>query len=103
MVKVNGPSVYIPNVFDPSGNGENDHFTVYAGYGVQEVDLLQVYDRWGELVFENQHFAPSGFENGWNGKVHGKPAATGVYVYVCRVLLLDGTMRFLKGDVTVVR
>ena len=102
-VKVNGPSVYIPNVFAPGANGENDHFTVFAGYGVEEVELLQVYDRWGELVFEEQHFAPGSFQGGWNGKVRGKPAATGVYVYWIGVRLLDGSTKFFKGDVTVIR
>ncbi|MEO6758147.1 MAG: gliding motility-associated C-terminal domain-containing protein, partial [Saprospiraceae bacterium] len=102
-VHVNGPSVYIPNVFAPAANSENDHFTVYAGYGVGEVELLQVYDRWGELVYEDQHFAPSAPQSGWNGKVRGKPAPTGVYVYLCRVRLLDGSAVFFKGDVTVVR
>ncbi len=103
VVKVNGPSIYIPNVFAPASTAPNDYFTVYAGFGVQEVELLEVYDRWGELVFADQNFAPGGFGSGWDGKVGGKPAASGVYVYVCRIRLLDGSAVDLKGDVTVVR
>ena len=102
-VRVKGPSMYIPNAFAPAANGENNHFTLYAGYGVEEIELLQVYDRWGELVFQNRHFAPADPRAGWDGKVRGQIAGTGVYAYLIQVRLLDGSLQFFKGDVTLIR
>ena len=45
--------VYIPNAFSPNGDGVNDGFTVFAGSQVLRVKNLKIYNRWGEVVFEN--------------------------------------------------
>ena len=103
VVTVKKASVYIPNVFAPDAGNGNDYFTLYAGAGVEEIALLQVYDRWGALVFENQHFMPSSERAGWDGQIRGKAAAVGVYTYLFQVRLRDGTEEVWKGDVTVVR
>jgi len=103
LVMVKKAVVFIPNVFAPDSDQDNDYFTLYSGFGVEEVELLQVYDRWGELVFENQNFAPSNSRSGWNGQVRGQVAAAGVYAYLIRVRLRDGSTELYEGDVTVVR
>ncbi len=101
-VTVQKVPVYIPNVFAPDTDHDNDYFTLYAGFGVEEIELLQVYDRWGALVFENQHFAPSNRRAGWNGYIRGDVAMVGVYAYLIRVRLRDGSTELFKGDVTLV-
>jgi gliding motility-associated-like protein len=104
LVQIAQPPIYIPNVFDPSSDYLNDHFTVYAGTNVDEIELMQVYDRWGDLLFENRHFAASAPGLGWDGKVKGSSdAAAGVYVYVIKVKFTDGTSKVYSGDVTVVK
>lgn len=103
LVKVEKVPLFVPNVFAPDTDHDNAYFTLYAGRGVEEIDLLQIYDRWGALVFENQHFAPSIPRTGWDGRTRGKLAAAAVYTYLIQVRLLDGSMELLKGDVTVVR
>ncbi len=103
-IAVNGPSVYIPNVFKPGASGyENDHFTLYAGFGIAEIEMLQVYDRWGGLVFERRNFQPSDPNMGWDGRIRGEKAAVGVYAYASRVRWLDGTSVWYKGDVTLLK
>ena len=52
----NQTDIYIPNVFTPNGDQINDWVTVFGGESIQEVKLFQLFDRWGNLVFENQHF-----------------------------------------------
>ncbi|MEM8906268.1 MAG: gliding motility-associated C-terminal domain-containing protein, partial [Bacteroidota bacterium] len=44
-------NVYIPNVFSPNGDGTNDIFRVAIGPGVERVNFMQVYSRWGELLY----------------------------------------------------
>ncbi len=102
-VTVQKVPVYIPNVFAPNSGQDNDYFTLYAGPGIEEIELLQVYDRWGALVFENQHFTPFNRRSGWDGYIRGDVAAAGVYTYLIRVRLRDGSTELYKGDVTVVR
>ncbi len=103
LVVVEKSVVFIPNVFAPHTDNENGHFTLYAGAGVEEVELMQVYDRWGSLVFEGQHFAPSDGRLGWDGKVDGQWASAGVYAYWIKARLRDGSSEVFKGDITLIR
>jgi gliding motility-associated-like protein len=70
---------YLPNAFSPNADGRNDTFFPFvvcpnAAY------TLQVFDRWGNLVFESSE---SNLE--WDGQINGKAAPIGVYVYVVQL------------------
>ena len=95
--------VYMPNVFNPEAkNAENNMFRPYfaAGLDVQNY-VLEVYDRWGNMVFRSTKI-----ESGWEGRIDAKEVDPGVYVWK-----LDAEIQFCgrlitlrkKGDVTVVR
>lgn len=96
-------TVYIPNVFKPASASPNDRFTIYAGKDVDKVELLQVYDRWGSLVFEKQNFPVSDPQMGWDGSIGGVAAAPGVYWYLVKVRFLNGFEEVFKGDLTLLR
>ena len=102
-VKVLQGSVYIPNVFRPGAGEENSYFTVYADKDLEQIDLLQIYDRWGGLIFENRNFKASDGVLGWDGRVKGQDAAAGVYLYVIQVRFISGVSEMFIGDITVVR
>ena len=53
--------VYIPNAFTPNGDGLNDLFKVMVGGDLTDFQM-QVYNRWGQLVFESKQIS-----KGWNG------------------------------------
>lgn len=95
--------VYIPNVFSPNDDGSNDQFTVYGGQQVVLLRSLRIYDRWGELLFENLDFEPNEPSQGWDGYTKGKQVMPGVYVYVVDVEYFDSTSEVFTGDLTVVR
>ncbi len=101
-------NIYIPNVFIPNDpeNGINRLFGPGGGIGVEEVVSMQVYDRWGELMYERRNFQPeqsSIFTSGWDGRYQGKFVNPGVYIYAIQVLFVDGKKLLYRGDVTVVR
>jgi gliding motility-associated-like protein len=95
--------VYIPNVFKPGSQNLNDVFLIYCGRTVERIELLQIYDRWGEYLFEVQDAAPNDPASAWDGIYNGKIVMPGVYVYVAKIRLIDGTVKTYKGDVTVLR
>jgi gliding motility-associated-like protein len=96
--------VYIPNVFSPNGDGENDRFTVYADLkGVSKIHYLQVYSRWGELLWEREHFQPNLEELGWDGKYKDQDMNPAVFVYQALIEFIDGRKELFKGDVTIER
>ncbi|HZV71875.1 MAG TPA: gliding motility-associated C-terminal domain-containing protein [Saprospiraceae bacterium] len=94
--------IYIPNVFSPNDDGINDIFSVFANREIREVRKLSVFDRWGDGVWEGKNFPANG-TIGWDGFSHGKRMLSGVYVWVCEIELIDGSVERLKGDVTLVR
>jgi len=93
--------VYIPNVFSPNDDGVNDFFTVYGGLEVVEVKL-EIYSRWGELVFRSIGGANDD-QKGWNGRFRGDVVSPGVFTWRAEVLFYDGIVLPYTGTVTVVR
>ncbi len=95
-------NVYIPNVFSPNGDGVNDFFQVLGGVGVQQVNFMRVYNRWGALMHEALNFQPTDGElnMAWNGTFGGKLMNPGVYVYLIEVQFIDETVLLYRGDIT---
>lgn len=81
-------NIYIPNTFTPNGDGINDVFYV-KGMGMQtENYVLQIIDRWGNIVFETKDI-----NQGWDGKVKGSPARDGTYTCFVKVVGANGEGR----------
>ncbi|MBI1225412.1 MAG: T9SS type B sorting domain-containing protein [Bacteroidetes bacterium] len=95
--------IYIPNAISPNDDGINDFFTIFSGADVKEVLSLEVYDRWGGRVFNNQDIKPNDVVVGWDGTHNGKPASTGVYVWKANIVFKDGKARELTGTVTLIK
>jgi gliding motility-associated-like protein len=87
---------YIPNVFTPNGDGQNDVLYV-RGEGITELSFA-IYDRWGELLFKTEDPL-----TGWDGNFHGKNMECGIYVYFLKVSLGNGEVFEKKGNVTLTR
>jgi gliding motility-associated-like protein len=88
--------VFIPNSFTPNGDGLNDFLKVY-GYKIAALKLV-VFNQWGEKLFET-----SDQGRGWDGTYKGKQQPSGVYMYVCRMVLTDGTTVDKKGAINLIR
>ena len=95
--------VYVPNVFSPNGDNLNDVFTLFTDADVTEITVLEVYDRWGDLVYKREKFPPNDPTIGWDGKFAGEDLNPGVYVYRMEILYGDGLKDNLAGDVTIIR
>lgn len=87
---------YIPNIFSPNADGEND--VLYVRSDFVETMTFLIYDRFGEKVFESRSI-----DLGWDGKYNGTPVTPGVYFYVFKADLIDGTVIDTGGNITVVR
>ncbi|MCB9265185.1 MAG: gliding motility-associated C-terminal domain-containing protein [Lewinellaceae bacterium] len=94
---------YLPTAFSPNEDGRNDRFTVFAGPEVEVVQTLQIFSRWGELVFKRDNFAPNDESLGWDGTFRGRVMPAGVYAYFGELVLKDGRVVVVKGEVVLVR
>ena len=88
-ISVSASILEVPNVFTPNGDGANDEFRVVYR-SIKEFHCW-VYNRWGHLVYEWTDPA-----KGWDGTIHGKPAAAGAYYYVIRALGTDAETGYMS-------
>ena len=96
-------NVYIPNAFSPNGDGTNDVFHIYARGDISQILEFKIFDRWGEMVFADEHFQPNDPAHGWNGIFRGKMMNPAVFAYFAKVEFVDGVVVLYKGDVTLLR
>jgi gliding motility-associated-like protein len=95
--------ISVPNIFNPNSNVGNDKFTLYGNGEVELIIKMQIFDRWGSLVFNADNIEPNNPTLGWDGKFNGKDVVQGVYVYYFSVLISDDTTQQIYGDLTVIR
>jgi gliding motility-associated-like protein len=85
------------NRFTPNGDGINDTWGIGSNVREYPKFLLQVFDRWGQLVHQQKgEYTP------WDGTHLGLkvPDATYYYIFFYEE---NKTKNFEKGDVTIVR
>jgi len=71
----------LQNVMTPNGDGINDFLEFPISQELANCVDLQVYNRWGHLVYESKGFVPS-----WDGRsFSGEVVPTGVYFYILTV------------------
>ncbi len=103
VCKSNCPVYNLPNAFTPNGDGFNDLFVPYRPYlFVERVDF-QIYNRWGQKVFET-----SDPEINWDGtNFSGTELAEGTYHYRARVFFIDlsgeESYLFKRGFIQLIR
>ena len=65
---------------------------------VKELLEYQIYNRWGELIFETNDI-----EQGWDGKYKGEYQNNDIYVYKVRVLTWRDEEKALEGYIQLIR
>jgi len=92
-------NVFIPNTFTPNDDNINDVFNV-KGLGLKtEGYLMEIFDRWGTLVYSSKDI-----NKGWDGTIKGVKAAEGVYIYSVRVIGGNGVgKKEFKGHVSLLK
>lgn len=98
------PVIYIPNVFSPNNDQINDFFEISSDpLNVTAIDQVIIFDRWGGIISEKAKLFNEGKLKLWDGTTPVGPANPGVYVYMIKYTMADGSKRISKGDVTVVK
>ena len=101
---LNGGCVDIPSGFTPNGDGHNDAWNILGGVpdNLQKLSTLypraivEVYNRWGILVYQS---AP-GYPEDWDGTANGKEVPVNSYYYI--IDLYNGSKPII-GNITILR
>ncbi len=101
VIRFETPSseVEVPTVFSPNGDGVNDTFGIIGDPGPVSSFSLQVFNRWGQLIFD-------GFRKFqvWDGRQgSGEVISEGTYFWVLDYTPEEGGNVVRTGHVTLVR
>ncbi|MEO1712099.1 MAG: gliding motility-associated C-terminal domain-containing protein, partial [Bacteroidota bacterium] len=91
---------YVPNIFSPNGDGNNDFFGAFGDCEPFDFQLM-VFDRWGNQVFSGNH--PDVQWDGSNGRTG---QAEGVYLWRLSYQEMTNGFpkpRLLTGSLTLIR
>ncbi len=91
--------VFIPNSFSPNNDGNNDLWEIHFSNSIAAVEMVLVYNRWGDQVLEWRGNGPFA----WDGNFNGKRAEKGVYAYYVQLKTQQGNIISKKGDLTLMR
>jgi len=64
--------------------------------------VLQIYSRWGELLYETHDLVMNEELKGWDGRHRGQKMNPGVFVWLAKISFIDGERVVYSGDVTIV-
>jgi hypothetical protein len=102
VVVDNPPAIFVPNVFTPKDrNGINDRFFPFSRPGtVKVIRSMEVFNRWGDRVFEQYQFPPDESQYGWDGRHRDMWLDPAVFLWVIEAEMTDGERIWLSGEVT---
>ncbi len=95
--------IYVPNIFSPNGDGINDYFRFQSNSDNLMIESINIFDRWGELMFEASGVINNEDAVMWDGSFNGTACNNGVYIYVIKYRDIEGNMVDKAGDITVMR
>jgi gliding motility-associated-like protein len=91
--------IYFPTAFSPNGDGINDTWQI-MGLEEQHLIHIEIYDRWGGLVYACQG---SSSLCAWDGHFRGRLVDPGVYTWQVALINAEGQSSHYQGEVTLLR
>jgi len=89
----------MPTAFTPNGDGDNDFYRPVEASGIQIIQF-RIYNRWGQLVYDNTDPA----QLGWDGTVNGVDQVRDTYMYVFEYQIpTESETRLIRGEFTLIR
>ena len=87
----------LPTAFSPNGDGVNDMYKMNNVEGFK-LELLQVFNRWGELVFSTKDINQE-----WDGLYQNVEVPMGTYIYHLSGYNYKGDKIVKSGNITLIR
>jgi gliding motility-associated-like protein len=103
LARLKHESIYIPNIFSPNGDGENDYFAIFANNDIELIVKMEIFDRWGNLVYSAKDLIPNASNTFWDGTWNGKSLNPGVFVYQLLAKKTDGINIKINGEITLIK
>jgi gliding motility-associated-like protein len=93
-------TVFIPTAFSPNGDGHNDFLSIFGNAeDVEKIITFQVFNRWGDLVFNDPTTRLNDPTSGWDGTFRSQVLSNDVFVVIVKVQMKGGEILEKMGDV----
>lgn len=79
VIQEDAPTIFIPNVFSPNGDGLNERIEIFTNDENAIIDEVFIFDRWGEMVYLERNVKAIDWQ-GWDGRFGGELLDPGVFV-----------------------
>ncbi len=98
-LEISESNIYIPNAFTPNNDGLNDFFEIFPNEKIDEISTFQIFDRWGNLVYNFTNET----QIRWDGRLNNKILNPGIYVYQIEFSLITGRTILESGSIQLSR
>lgn len=92
--------IFIPTLFSPNNDGNNDRFMVY-GTGLSKL-TIRIYNNWGKVVYSRNDISEIQ-KTGWDGKNNGENVPEGNYIWELEGTYSDGQYWKKTGTIYLMR
>lgn len=103
LIEAKNRRVFVPNAFSPNNDRLNDRLEIFLGKGSEFIKSSQIFDAWGNKVFQSTNCISNEDSCFWDGTVNGNLADPGTYIYVVDVLFTDNEIHQFTGSVELLR
>ena len=93
----------VPTAFTPNDDEVNDVWYPRAGPSVRLFRRVQVFNRWGGLLFNFEDVPRDASAFAWDGRVDGQDMDSDTYVYLVEVEFVNGLTRVFSGTLNLLR
>ncbi len=96
-------SFFTASAFTPNNDGINDIFYIQGGDDLIEVVSFEIFDKWGELIFEKSNTPPNDSSFGWDGTLNSKPMNPNLFAWIVSVKYNDDVIVAYSGQIYLIR
>ncbi len=100
-VELKSFAVFAPTAFSPNGDKNNEVFFLQSSVNY-DIELFQIFDRWGGILFQQIEGLTNDEAYGWNGRHKNGKILPGVYLWQAKVLNKQNKVEYLKGELLLV-
>lgn len=97
-INIVSPEFYLPTIFTPNGDGQNEIFRPVIGRVSDEDYKMTIADRWGRIVYTSENI-----HEGWNGRDGKGNILDGSYVWIVDYKDAYSHKHHINGIVQLVR
>lgn len=98
FIKLTEFQLFQPNIFYPNSSNDN-HIFYLSGRNIYQMPSFQIFDRWGNILYQIKNGNTNELHSGWDGTSKGKEVPVGTYLWRAEITNKAGQINSFYGEV----